>query len=136
MILEILAFIFFCLYAWIGTFLWHEFFHIKSQGILNTGKININRYGMTASVDDKHNPEWCKLAGGLLAGLVHLFIGGICMFKNAWYLGIPLITFAVMNIAYGFWEWKKDVKDRWKVYLASLSFMIGVWLIYLWRIGI
>ena len=136
MILEWIVFIFMILYGWITTFLWHEYFHIKSQGILNTGEININKWGFTASVDNKDKPRWCRLAGGFLSGILHLFIGGILAYFGLWYMYIPLITFGMINLIYGFWEMDHGGEGRYKIYAITLLIMSCIWILaylLLWR---
>ena len=123
-------------YAWLTTFLWHEFFHIKSQGLLNTGRINVYKSGFTATVDNKTNPEWCRLAGGFLSGILHFIIGGILWYHKLWYMYIPIITLAIINFTYGFWEMNHGGDGRYKVYGATTIVMILFWLAYWKLIGL
>jgi len=127
--IEIGIFIFITIYMWLISFLFHELAHIKSQGLGMHGRINVYKTGFTASIDEIYNRRWCRLAGGLVSGIIHLILGGVFLWQNLWYLYIPTITFGMINLVYGFWEMDHGGEGRYKIYGIVLVIMIVIWLL-------
>ena len=128
--IEILAFIFVVFYAWLSSFLLHEWFHIKSQGILMHGSIKVTGVGFTATPDNTYDLRYMRFAGGFYSGIVNLILGIIFWLNDLWYLYVPFITFGMINLIYGFWEMKYGGEGRWKIYAGTTLGMIAFWVIY------
>ena len=114
--IDIPVFIIGIFYAWLASFMIHEWMHIKSQGLFMTGIINVGKCGMTCAADTILDKGWYYFSGGLLSGILHLLIGLPLWYYGVWALYIPIITFAVINLAYSFYEWKIGTENRFRVY--------------------
>ena len=129
-ITDIIIMLLMVIYAWGGSFLWHELMHIKSQGIKNTGRIFVHPSGMTVATDNKRWPYLCRLAGGLYSGIIHLIVGGFAWYYGIWAFYVPLITLGMINVIYGVYEAEVGTKGRYKIYGITTIIMIIFWIIY------
>ena len=114
------------LFTWIISFLAHEFFHIKArliQGYNDTGNIQVYKYSMSAYRDNVTNDSWFFLAGGLLSGVLFIFMGFFCSDK-VWM--VSFFTAGAVNICYGFFE--MFFLPRWG---DSRKYRIGRYSIYI-----
>jgi len=118
------------LFAWVGSFLWHELSHIKSQGIKMSGTIWVDAFGMTVLPDEMKWPQLFALAGGLYSGVVYLIMSGFLFYYEAWALYIAFSTFGAINVVYGFWEWLHGPEGRFKIYGITSILMAIFWSIY------
>ena len=103
---------------------------------MNTGTINVDEFGYTAISDNTIHEGWYRLSGGFLSGIIHLIIGGVLWYNGLWYMYIPLVSCAVVNLVYGFYEWKFDVSHRYFIYTVTSLFMVLFWFIYIVSIGV
>jgi len=124
------------LYYWLGSFLYHEFMHIRSQGIGAEGTIWVHKFSMTCAAKYVKWPYLYSLAGGLYSGIIHVIVGLLAVYYHAWGFYVPTITFGVVNIAYGIWEAERGAKGRYYIYVATLIIMIVFWVIhyYVWMV--
>ena len=118
------------LFCWIESFLLHEYMHIKSQGILMTGTIDVKQFGFTCSPEFIKNRKWLYYAGGILSGIVYLIMGVCLWYYGIWSFYVPFITFGIINLSYGIWEGWKGPTGRYKVYIATIGVMVVFWLLY------
>ena len=118
------------IFFWQSSFLYHELMHIKSQGLLMTGRIWVEKYGYLVSADEIYNDYYYRLAGGFYSGIIHLIVGGILWYYQAWGAYVPAITFGMMNLAYGFWEAEKGPEGRYKIYGIVALIMVILWIIH------
>ena len=129
MIEEILIFIFASVFAWLNSFLLHEWSHIKGEGLFNCGKINVNEVGFTATPDETKDARYMRFSGGFYSGCANLAFGAILWAYGIWTLYIPFITVAILNIVYAFWEMDHGGEGRFKIYGITLLAMIIFWLV-------
>ena len=117
------------------SFLHHEWWHIKSQGLFMHGRINVYVLGMTAMPDNINNNKAYWYGGGIGSGIVHLIVGGCLVYYNAWGAYVPLISFGVIQTVRGIQEgltYDKDKKQRYWIYAGSAICMICFWLCHYW----
>ena len=127
--------IFISIYAFFTSFLWHELFHIKSNGIFRTGKIFVNQTSMTFTVDGKYNLKWCLLSGGLLSGILFLAVGLIFLYNCIKILYIPFLSCAFLQLCYGFFEMIYGPKYRYLLYASVIVVMVAFFSI-LFKLGV
>jgi len=119
----------------IFSFLHHEWFHIKSQGIFMRGRINVEKVGMTAMPEIFTNDTLYWYGGGIGSGILFLLAGLCGIYYGAWGVYVPLITFGVMQTFRGIQEGitKDRVKNqRYYVYIGSLFGMSLLWILHWW----
>ena len=113
---------------WLLSFLIHEYMHIKGQGLTSTGKIYINKTGMTASCNNIKNVDWFFYSGGVLSAMV-LFT--LCVLVTSDILRFCLWSTGWVQLCYGIFEGIKQshVEDRYYVYgaVVLLTFIIWWW---------
>jgi len=123
------------LLAWITSFLVHELMHIKSQGINVEGTIWVhNPFSMTVGAKEMPRPNLFWFAGGIYSGTIFIIFALMLSYYNAWGLYVPMGTFGVINLFYGFWEGIKGPEGRYKIYGATTLLMIIFWLIHYWLV--
>ena len=120
------------LISWPIVFLTHEYCHIKSQKLLQEGKIQIWKWSMSVSMSTYPRPKWFWFAGGILSGLIWLFLSLVAYYYGAWVLYVPWSTLAVVNLCYGIWEGTKGPPGRYKIYAISGVGMIIFWALMTW----
>lgn len=116
----------------------HELMHIKGggtkenwYGLKNVGYINVSTT-MTAIIesDNQHSPytRWYYLRGGLLAGLICLYLGATS--SNAWQF--VWVANGITQLIYGFLEWhfySVDIKIRYTVYVVTPMVLYIIWIL-------
>lgn len=122
--IEILEMIIVFLFVWITSFLLHELCHIKSQGIKNTGTINIYRYSMTANCPII-NEVWFYFSGGILTCLVMFLLS---ILSTGWWCWC-FLTLGWVHLCYGLYEGTNmgNITYRYLVYLLVLLVMFILW---------
>ena len=143
MILDYVFGIMIFIYTWVTGFLLHELCHIfeaMRQGA-KKGFIHVNGTGFLAYYDGIiKNKILFAWAGGLYSGIILLIVGFIAYYYNNPVFYIPILTVAVVNIVYSFYEKKYlyvlSTKDyylyHYLLYLIVLVGMFIFWSIIFW----
>ena len=110
---------------YVTSFLWHEFCHIKSQGLLATGRINVNKYGMTCGCNDTWNNRLFFLGGGILSSIIMF----IFVFATKGWIQWCFLTMGYVQLFYGLFEGYKpyNIKYRFVIYFIIITVMIIIW---------
>jgi len=129
-ILFILMLILTCI-IFVDSFLWHELMHIKSQGLLATGRKAVNKYGMTVGCNDTHDNKLFRYGGGLL-GCIPMFL--LVFFTSGW-IQWCFLTMGYVQLIYGLYEGSSyPIGKRFYIYVGVITFMILLWFILnVWR---
>ena len=143
MILDYVFGIMVFIYTWVTGFLLHELCHVLEamrQGA-KKGFIHINGTGFLAYYDGMiKNKILFAWAGGLYSGIILLIVGFIAYYYNNPVFYIPILTVAVVNIVYSFYEKKYlyvlSTRDYYKyhyfLYIVTLVGMFIFWSIMFW----
>lgn len=123
----------FCLpIFWILSFLLHELFHIKSQGILSNGEIVVDGARLSSRLSNIVDEKILYYSGGVCSGLVFIILGFIFLHYNAVGAYIPAYSVGLINLIYGLYEGKKyPIEDRYKLYLLVGSALLAFWILFL-----
>jgi hypothetical protein len=121
--MDILCNIFILVFAFVSSFLIHELMHIKSQGVLSTGRIRVNEYGMTCTTDNVVNNVILKYSGGVYTSIVMF----ICAVLSSGFWQDSFILMGWMQLLYGIYEGYSEGKVGWR-YLIYVGVFI-VWLL-------
>ena len=130
-VIDIIILIFMIPFSWITSFLMHELMHIKSQGLRMTGTIRIYEKYLTCNADTVRTIEYIYFAsGGLYSGIIFIWVGVLAVLYNAWGFYVPLISFGILNMVYGFWEGFKKINTRYYMYVITIIILIIFWTIF------
>ena len=115
-------------YLFVVTWLLHELFHIKGQGIMKTGDIYVNELGFTASPYEAiRDMLWFKLSGGILASIVCFLV---LFLSHPSSFSFGLITMGWMQLCYGVYEGltpQNRELHRYCIYVGVTLFWIILW---------
>ena len=118
-----------CVFFFLFVVCWllHELFHIKGQGLINTGKIFVERFGFTCVSDRTIDSVWLSLSGGILTSLVS-FIMLLLSIGTSYVFGF--LTVGWTQLIYGLYEGfcKVNVRSvRYVIYVCVFVFWFVVW---------
>jgi len=126
--LNILQDIYIVLFVFITSFLWHEYMHIKSQGLFATGTIGVGKIGLWAGCSSMKNRKLFFYGAGLLSSIV-LFLMVFCTSgfeQYCWYsLGILQLVYGIVEGTYE----TTNQKYRIILYISILLVMLVIWLV-------
>jgi hypothetical protein len=105
-------------------FLMHELFHIKSQGLLTTGKIFIHTLWLDCSPDKINNMELLWYGGGVLTS-IYLFLAAILINGNpfTW----AFLTLGWTQLIYGILEGYYHGIGKWRYLIYALILLGSVY---------
>lgn len=116
-------------FVWIVINLLHEVFHIKHNGFLRTGDIQVGELGFTCIADKWSDSDLYGLSGGVFSAIVCFILFfitsdiefGFCFFLTGW-----------VELVYGIFEWSCDytgwdINYRFGIYLAVGTVCILYW---------
>jgi hypothetical protein len=107
----------------------HELMHIKGQGFLATGKINVGIYGFTTNVDVIKNREWLYYSGGILSSIILFII--LCLVMNTVFI-FGLLICGWIQLIYGLYEGHYQglvTCFRYIIYIGVFLFWLIIWVI-------
>ena len=121
------------IFLYVTSFLLHELFHVKSQGLKSTGTIYVDKLGMTASSNHIHDYELFKMSGGILTSIIFFLM----VFVTDNFMQWGFLTFGFLHFCYGLFEWKylgilppqKYKARRYSIYVWVILIMIVIWLV-------
>jgi hypothetical protein len=125
------------LFVWVSSFLWHELFHILSQG--KKGMINVDFPSMSAS-SVIWNVNVFYFSGGVLSGLLFMFFGVVIGFNDL-FIGFIFYMIGATNFVYGCFEGlfirylSSSSYDfcRFSLYIICLTLFVSIFsIVVLW----
>jgi hypothetical protein len=124
MTVQYIELMFILLFTFITSFLWHELMHIKSQGITATGKIYVNKTGMTANCYGTWNNDLFYYGGGTLTSIIMFTM--VFLTKDIWQW--TFLTMGWLQLLYGIYEGKNHkVPYRYILYLIVIAISVIIW---------
>jgi hypothetical protein len=106
--------------------LFHEFMHIKSQGLTMSGEIHVYKYGLAAIPDKFYDTDLFYYGGGLLTAIVFLLSS---MTLSGWWQLAFWVT-GLVQLCYGIYEGHCRVanKYRYLIYIGVPILCLILWL--------
>lgn len=101
LIFLLIKYILFSILGWITILLWHEFMHIKSQGIKATGNINVEKYGFTCGADVVKWSDIHSYSGGIYTSILCFIVFFLINDITAKFV---LFSLGWVNLLYGLYE--------------------------------